>query len=79
MKVVGISDRQRLELVQIFHGLIAKAEDEGPFDIALCMTDHSGHEFIVLTGRYERDPAMLAQAGFHLQYRAMAAANDSRI
>lgn len=76
MNVVGIDDSKRIELIQILHGLIAKAEDDGLFDMAVCLTEHGGHEFIVLTGRYERDPAMLAQAGFRLQYRAMAAAND---
>lgn len=79
MNVVGIDDNRRFELVQILHGLIAKAEDEGAFDMALCLTEHSGHEFIVLTGRYERDPAMLAQAGFRLQYQAMSAANEPRM
>lgn len=76
MNVVGITDTRRDELIEIFHGLIAKAEDEGPFDIALCLRDRRGREFLVLTGSYERDPSMLAQAGFRFQYRAMEAAND---
>lgn len=72
MNVVSITDGRRVELIEILHGLIAKAEEEGPFDIALCLTDAQGHDFLVLTGRYRRDPATLAQAAFQMQYRAMA-------
>lgn len=80
MKVIEIAYKRKTKLIELFYSLAAKVEEDGPFDVAMCIMDNAGKEHVLLTGRYERDAGALSMAGFQLQYEAMvAAANDPRI